>query len=42
MNEVNILDNEVLISSVVTYPKTDAVRKAAATNNIILTGESSI
>jgi hypothetical protein len=42
MNEVNILDNEVLISSVVKYPKTDEVRKAAAKNNIILTGESSI
>jgi len=42
MNCVNILDNEVLISSNVKYPKSEATRKFALENNLILTSESAI
>jgi hypothetical protein len=42
MNCVNILDNEVLISSNVKYPKSEATRKFALEKNLILTTESAI
>ena len=42
MNCVNILDNEVLISSNIKYPKSEATRKFALENNLILTTESAI